>query len=98
MSYPIIIQPEAELDFEDAYCWYEQHRQGLGSEFIRAVDNCFSSIAENPFAYPQVYKETRRILVRRFPYGIFYFINNNTIFIIACFHTKRNPKTWQKRF
>lgn len=23
MSYPIIIQPEAELDFEDAYCWYE---------------------------------------------------------------------------
>ncbi|MEA5499723.1 hypothetical protein [Limnoraphis robusta] len=42
MSYPIIIQPEAELDFEDAYCWYEQHRQGLGSEFIRAVDNCFS--------------------------------------------------------
>ncbi len=34
MTYKIFITPEAELDLEDAYNWYEQHTVGLGSEFI----------------------------------------------------------------
>jgi hypothetical protein len=40
MSYRLIIRPEAELDLEDAFAWYESQDTGLGSEFVRAIDNC----------------------------------------------------------
>lgn len=97
MSYRLIIRPEAELDIQDAFEWYEAQTSGLGSEFVRAVDACLSSTGRNPLAYPIIYKQTRRALVRRFPYGILYVLDQDVITVIACFHGKRNPKPWQDR-
>lgn len=97
MSYRLLIKPEAELDLEDAYNWYEQQSRGLGSEFIRVVDASLANIQLNPLAYPLIYKQVRRKLVRRFPYAIFYLVNKDTIAIIAVFHAQRDPKQWQKR-
>ena len=30
MSLPIVLQPEALVEFDDAFNWYEQRRLGLG--------------------------------------------------------------------
>ena len=97
MNYRLIIRPEAELDLEDAFAWYESQDPGLGSEFVRAIDTCISTIGRNPFAYRLIYQQARRTLVRRFPYALFYIVEEDTIFTIACFHTKRNPTDWQNR-
>jgi plasmid stabilization system protein ParE len=43
MNYRLIIRPEAELDLEDAFTWYESQDSGLGSEFVRAIDACIST-------------------------------------------------------
>ena len=48
-------------------------------------------------AYPIVHHQIRRALIRKFPYGIFYFIEGDTIVVIACFHAKRDAKRWQER-
>ena len=97
MNYRLIIRPEAELDIQDAFEWYEAQNSGLGSEFVRAVDTCLSSIGHNPLAYPVIYKQARRALIRRFPYGILYVFDQDLITLIACFHSKRNPKSWKAR-
>lgn len=97
MNYRILIQPEAEFDLQEAFDWYEENNSGLGSEFIRAVDASLAKIQRNPFAYPTVYREIRRKLIRKFPYGILYLIESETIYIIACFHIKRDPQKWQTR-
>ena len=97
MNYKISIQPEAEYDLEEAYKWYEEKSRGLGSEFIRAFDASLSAIQRSPFACPVIYREIRRKLMRRFPYGIFYVLESETIYIIACFHVKRDPRQWQRR-
>ncbi|MUG94367.1 type II toxin-antitoxin system RelE/ParE family toxin [Scytonema sp. UIC 10036] len=97
MTYQLTISPEAELDIQDAFEWYEQRNSGLGSEFVRAVDSCFALIGRNPLAYPIVYRQVRRALIRRFPYGIAYVVEDDVITIIACFHAKRDPKKWQQR-
>ena len=97
MSYTLLIRPEAELDIQDAYQYYEEGEQGLGSEFVRAIDACFSQIGRNPLAYPLVHRQIRRALIRKFPYGIFYIVENSKIIVIACFHSKRDPKRWQDR-
>jgi plasmid stabilization system protein ParE len=88
ITYRLIIRPEAELDLEDAFLWYESQSSGLGSEFVRAVDTCISTIGRNPLTYKLIYQEARRVLVRRFPYALFYIVEEDTIFVVACFHSK----------
>jgi plasmid stabilization system protein ParE len=97
MSYRLIISPEAELDIQDAFEWYEAQTPGLGFEFTRAVDTGLSSIGRNPLAYPRVYKQSRRALIRRFPYVLLFVFEQELIAVLACFHGKRNPKAWQGR-
>jgi plasmid stabilization system protein ParE len=64
----------------------------------RAADQFFSSLlAEHPLQFPVVYRNRRRAGVRRFPYGIFFEVQDNRIVVIACFHCRRNPRRWQSR-
>jgi plasmid stabilization system protein ParE len=97
MTPQLIIRPEAELDIQAAFEWYEAQSLGLGSEFVRAVDACLSNISRNPLAYPAIYQHARRVLIRRFPYGLLYVVNPDLITIVACFHSRRDPKQWQDR-
>ncbi|MDP2208327.1 MAG: type II toxin-antitoxin system RelE/ParE family toxin [Bacteroidota bacterium] len=97
MSLTVVFQPDAVEDLHDAFHWYEERRKGLGSEFVQAVDACISSIIKHPEAYPIVYKNFRRALIRKFPYSIFYVIEKDTIMVFACFHFSRHPKHWQNR-
>ncbi|MFM6204590.1 type II toxin-antitoxin system RelE/ParE family toxin, partial [Planktothrix sp.] len=98
MTYKIKISEEAELDLDDAYQWYESQVNQLGSELIRVVDQNLALIQQNLLAYPIIYNNVRRKLLPRFPYGLFYVIHDDIIFILAFFHVKRDPQQWKKRF
>lgn len=76
---------------------YEQQRSGLGREFRTATERTLSWIAERPLAYPEVLGRWRRALVPKFPYSIIYRPVGDTIYVLACFHTHRNPRHWRKR-
>ncbi len=98
----LLIRPEAEAEIVQAHNWFKLQAEGLSSEFLRAIDACLATIEREPLAYPIVYKQVRRALVRKFPYGIF-FVNeqiddrNERIVVLACFHGRRDPKQWQQR-
>jgi plasmid stabilization system protein ParE len=93
----IIIQPDAVNDILEAAKWYDNNLKGLGESFLGSVDSAIYSVQQNPEAYPKVYKELRRILLKKFPFGIFYLIEENNIVIVAVFHASRNPKQWKGR-
>lgn len=97
MKYRIIIRPEAETDLSGAFHWYEEQNAGLGLEFFRCVEAAFDTIIRNPELYRKVYKDIRRALTSRFPYGVFYLIDENKVIIIAVFHAKRNPELLKER-
>ena len=97
MKFKLIVRPEAETELEEAFVWYEQQVIGLGSQFFLAVDATLNSIQRDPLQYPVVYKDVRRALTRRFPYQVFFVINDKTIVIIAVFHGMRNPTIWKSR-
>lgn len=97
MKYDLIIRPEAEQDIEVAFRWYENRVSGLGREFLRCVDAALSQINRSPSIYPIIYKNMRRILTRRFPFGIFYLIDDKKIVVLAVLHARRDPHLWQKR-
>jgi plasmid stabilization system protein ParE len=90
-------RPAASADVDEAYLWYENQRQGLGEEFLLAVQNAVDSILENPKMYPVVRRDTRRILLNRFPYSLLYRLIKKQVVVIACFHAKRDPQIWQSR-
>ena len=71
------LRPEAEADVSDAARWYEAQRSGLGSEFLDEVLRTLSSISEYPDPYPRVSGDVRRAVMRRFPFGVFYVMDES---------------------
>jgi plasmid stabilization system protein ParE len=94
----LILRPEAEAEVEEAYRWYEKQSAGLGTEFLRVVDAVMEAIRRQPELYPVKYKSARQVVVRRFPYCIYYIIQpDGGIEVISCFHTSKNPRRWRSR-
>ncbi|MBL4904190.1 MAG: hypothetical protein JKY62_16315 [Desulfocapsa sp.] len=46
MDVELIIAPEAQQDVEQACNWYENHKVGLGEEFV-ALQNCILKSLKN---------------------------------------------------
>lgn len=97
MKRTIIIRPEAEQDIREAYSWYETQMSGLGANFLLRIDAALSSVQRNPRQYPLIHQEVRRCLVRRFPYGILFLEEDKRVIVLAVFHAKRDPRSWQER-
>jgi len=97
MKYKLIVRPEAEIELQDGFGWYELQVPGLGSQFLIAVDAVVNEIRRHPLQYPIVYKNVRRALARRFPYQVLYVFEDGAITVIAIFHGKRNPQSWRDR-
>ena len=97
MSPKLIFRPEAESDLSEAISWYEEKVKGLGANFLLNVEAAIESILRTPEAFTPIYKNTRRALVRKFPFGIHYLFEKETIVVLAIFHARRNPKELKKR-
>lgn len=94
---PPIFRPAAAADVEYAYQWYELQQAGLGEEFLAAVRAALESMMASAESFPVVHRQTRRALLRRFPYGLYYRIFDDQIVVVACMHGRRNPQRWQSR-
>lgn len=82
MKYKISVKDEAELDLLEAFDWYETEKPGLGNEFLNELDKCIVHLENNPLQYQIIYKNVRRILLQRFPFGVFYLVETNIVHII----------------
>jgi plasmid stabilization system protein ParE len=97
MSLPLIISPEAEDDLASAQAYYEGQREGLGDEFLVCVEEAFEAIQGLPEVHPKIFQELRRRRAPRFPYAIFYRVDDDQITVVAVCHTSRDPRGWQER-
>jgi plasmid stabilization system protein ParE len=97
MSYRLQSIPQTELDIADAYNWYESERSGLGGEFLSELRAVYDRIEENPLNYQVLKFDIRRALTRRFPYAIYFLVDNRSVVILAVLHAARNPTRWQHR-
>ena len=97
MKYQVRLVTAAEADIESAFNWYQSERFGLGLEFLAEMYAAFDSLEENPLKYQIQKSDIRRMLVRRFPYALYYLVENDLVTIIAVLHAARNPKSWQRR-
>ncbi|MFA5924408.1 MAG: type II toxin-antitoxin system RelE/ParE family toxin [Methylococcaceae bacterium] len=97
MKYSLTIRKEAELDINSAFEYCEIQRLGLGHDFLLCVEEALSKIERNPTHYKITHKELRRIAVHRFPYRVFYLIQNKQVIVTAVFHARKDPQSWDCR-
>src|SRR5690349_9382616 len=76
--------PEARVELRSAATWYREQSREAAQRFSSEVTDGVRSIREHPEAWA-IWQgtEVRRRILRRFPYSIFYVVDNDTIVIIA---------------
>lgn len=97
MNYKLIIKPEAENDLYEAIEWYKEQNENLPSQLLNEVEIGLNNIQKYPEHYQKRYKEIRITFTKKFPYGIYYTLENEIIFVHAILHNKQNPKSVDKR-
>ena len=94
--YRLLSDAAADADIEAAFEWYESEQPELGFEFLDEVRATYNRILDGPFKYQELRSGIRRALTRRFPYGVYFSVEDDHIVVIAVLDT-RDPAEWQFR-
>ncbi len=87
----------ADREVDAAADNYDLMRSGLGDEFLRDLEHAINHIAAGPYRLHQIDSRHRRMVLRRFPFNIFFRFDDAQIFVVAVAHQKRRPGYWIKR-
>ncbi|NJL49344.1 MAG: type II toxin-antitoxin system RelE/ParE family toxin [Leptolyngbyaceae cyanobacterium SM2_5_2] len=94
---PIFLDSRAEEDLDAAAQWYAQQSAELALEFLDAVDAAFGFIAQFSKAGREVADGIRRVLTKKFPFCVYYKVDDGQVVIVAVLHFRRSPEAWQQR-
>jgi plasmid stabilization system protein ParE len=97
MSLPLVFHPSVQDEVDEAFRWYEQQKPGLGDDFLVALEAVYQRISAMPEIHQVIYRDVRRGLTRRFPYGVFYRVHSDRVEVLAVQHNKRDPDIWKSR-
>ena len=94
MTYTYIFEAGAQMEYEEAVIWYIEKSDVAGRNFELELNGKLLEICQNPTLYRNTKKKFREALLKKYPFSIVYFIDqeNRTIVITSVFHTSRNPK------
>jgi toxin ParE1/3/4 len=97
MTCELVVSAFAETDLREAAQWYNRLRPNLGDDLVLCVEQAFDRTLEHPEAFPMILPEVRRVLVRRFPYGVFFRVRQHRVEVEAVFHLRSDPaRLWQR--
>ena len=63
----------------------------------RRVELQLRRLEQAPLLYAEVLPGVRRTLLPRFPYGVFFTVSGDLVYILAVIHNARNPARWPSR-
>jgi plasmid stabilization system protein ParE len=96
-KFPIVLDFRAEEDIDAAAQWYAQQSSELAIKFLEAIDVAFDFIAQFPQASQEIDLGIRRTLTKKFPFFIYYTVDDECVTVFAVLHIRRSPYSWQQR-
>ncbi len=87
----------ARAEIVTAFQWYLMRSAAAAQRFLDAVDDAIALIEEAPERHPIIRGRLRRVLLRRFPYAVYYKVFPSTISVVGVIHGHRHPDTWLRR-
>jgi plasmid stabilization system protein ParE len=91
------LHPAAQREIDDAQSWYEERSTLAASAFLQELSIAIQRIRQTPERYPAADAGTRRILLERFPFTIYYRVKSGTLTVVSLAHQKRRPGYWSSR-
>lgn len=77
---------------------YSAESRELGRSFVQTVENACLEIAADPLRWRVFDGRVRRCLVHRFPYILYYLVEDDLIYFGALLHSARHPETFRESF
>lgn len=88
----IRILPAVLQDVAEAAAWYdEQKYPGLGDRFLDTFFASLSHVQQDGEIYRPAYQDFRKILIRPFPYAVYYRLHSNIWVVTLVIHAARKP-------
>lgn len=87
----------AQQELDDAVAWYNEQADGLGKEFLDELDRAVRRSVAHPLFCPEIEPGLRRCMLVRFPYGLVYGLDGDTVVVVAVAHLHREPRYWSDR-
>jgi plasmid stabilization system protein ParE len=95
MTFRFLAPAQAEL-FE-AITYYSEINAELGVRFEQAVANSVRAAATHPERGAPRSRNTRRWLVKGFPFGVIDREGEHEILVVALAHQRKQPEYWERR-
>ena len=92
----VFIEP-ASIELDDAIEYYDLQSPGLGRKFLDEVLETIELISRFPQLWAQNTTNTRKAVLRKFPFNLIYSKLEDKIYIIAVAHQNREPEYWIER-
>lgn len=93
----IIIHPAVLLEATEARDYLNNRMEGLGNDLISSFEDALKRIQVMPATGGPVTQGVRRMLLRRFPYSVFYRVHSDRIHVLSLAHHRRRPGYWKDR-
>jgi plasmid stabilization system protein ParE len=93
----IVFLAPAQRELDDAVAWYNRQAAGLGRELLDEFDRAIRRAVAFPSSGLEIEPGIRRCRLARFPYGIIYGLDDETLVVIAVAHLHRRPRYWVDR-
>lgn len=92
----IVIQSSALADLAEGFDFYERNEPGLGAYFLDSLYSDIDSLQLYAGIHLIHFGKYHRLLSKRFPYGIYYPVEENTVLVRAVLDLRR-AQEWVKR-
>ena len=94
---PLRIRPGALREIDEAFEWYRKRSPQAAGEFLEQLDAALALIAAVPEQHHVVRGRLRRVLLQRFPYGVYYKVYRDLVSVVGVLHGHRHPRNWLRR-
>jgi hypothetical protein len=93
----IVLLLATDQDLQAAFEWVAPPERGGGEEFIFDVDWILDQLRQF-LGSGKVYRERyRRLLIPKYPFGVFYVVETGRIVIHAIMDLRQDPKSIERR-
>lgn len=93
----VSLHAAAEADYEAALAWYLARSPRAAAGFDAAVERALEFIALFPDACPLCDDRHRYCALRRYPYGLIYRLDGDSVRVVALAHNAQLPGFWAGR-
>lgn len=93
----LILLLQADSDIQSAFDRYEEIQSGRGEVFLRQLDIALGFLRRNPQIGRVYGGRYRRLLIRGFPYGVFYQSQATRIVVAAVIDLRQDPATIRRK-